>query len=124
MFVGETTLEAELFSMVDNESSLKAAYLKMHPKSEAKWDGLFGGLGEDPSTRARAFAKAINRKRGEIDLGKGDFAQLVCEAITADKAESDDTTFTTPPYLRDAIESLMRDVPVSDRRTADEIAAE
>jgi putative ATP-dependent endonuclease of the OLD family len=71
VFVGGTTLEAELFSMVNNEQLLKQAFLTMHPRSENKWDNLFGYLGDDPTVRAEAFAKAIRTKDGDIDLGKG-----------------------------------------------------
>lgn len=118
VFVGGTTLEAELFSMVGNEDLLKQAYLKMHPQSEAKWDGLFGQLGDDPVARAKAFAKAIKRKTGEIDLGKGDFAQLVCEAIASKHLVDSTATFDLPSYLAGAIDSLMTDVPiVADKDT-------
>lgn len=106
--VGGTTLEAELFSMVGNEDLLKQAFLKMHPRSEEKWDRLFGALGDGIDERSAAFAKAIKKKDGEIDLGKGDFAQLVCEAI-GDPERRDD--FDLPTYLGDAIISLMEDVP-------------
>lgn len=106
--VGGTTLEAELFSMVGNEDLLKQAFLKMHPRSEEKWDRLFGALGDGIDERSAAFAKAIKKKDGEIDLGKGDFAQLVCEAI-GDPERRDD--FELPTYLGDAISSLMEDVP-------------
>lgn len=113
VFVGGTTLEAELFSMVGNEDALKQAFLKMHSRSEAKWDKLFSTLGDDSATRAKAFASAIKTKDGEIDLGKGDFAQLVCEAIEAKKAKGD-YGFELPAYLKAAIEALMKDFPVDD----------
>jgi putative ATP-dependent endonuclease of OLD family len=113
VFVGGTTLEAELFSMVGNEDALKQAFVKMHPRSEDKWDGLFSKLGDDPVARAKAFASAIKTKDGDIDLGKGDFAQLVCEAIEAKKAEGD-YEFELPAYLKAAIEALMSDVPARD----------
>lgn len=108
--VGGTTLEAELFAMVGNEDLLKRAFLKMHPQSEAKWDRLFGQLGDGAEERAATFAKAIRKKDGEIDLGKGDFAQLVCEAITK-QSDAEEPNFELPRYLADSVDSLMEDVP-------------
>jgi putative ATP-dependent endonuclease of the OLD family len=120
VFVGGTTLEAELFSMVGNEDLLKQAYLKMHPQSEAKWNGLFAEVGDDPAARATAFAKAIKRKTGDIDLGKGDFAQLVCEAIEERRTHDESATFDLPAYLKAAIDALMKDVPnVAQPKDAD-----
>lgn len=110
IFVGGTTLEAELFSMVANEALLKQAYLAMHPRSEDKWEQLFSKLGEDPAIRAKAFADAIKTKTGEIDLGKGDFAQLVCEAIAQSRGEDAEATFTPPSYLASVISALMNGV--------------
>lgn len=109
IFVGGNTLEAELFSFVDNEPLLKKAYLDMHPRSEQKWDDLFSTLGSNPKERAEAFAKAIKKKDGEIDLGKGDFAQLVCEASATRVAEGGNP-FAIPEYLADAITSLLQAV--------------
>jgi len=123
VFVGGTTLEAELFSMVNNEQLLKKAFLTMHPRSEKKWDDLFGGLGNDPMVRATAFAKAIRTKDGEIDLGKGDFAQLVCEAIAPvdDDGDDDEPVFVVPPYLNSAIAAVMTGVPGTDAKEADAV---
>ncbi|EID09588.1 ATP-dependent nuclease [Mycolicibacterium phlei] len=115
IFVGGTTLEAELFSMIDNEELLKQAYLKMHPRSEEKWIALFGSLGEDRATRADKFAKAIKTKDGEIDLGKGDFAQLVCESIREQRNRGRHDAFVLPAYLRDAIDALMADIPGTNK---------
>lgn len=119
VFVGGTTLEAELFSMVGNESLLKQAYLQMHPRSEGKWDRLFSDVGDDPPARAEAFAAAIKHKTGDIDLGKGDFAQLVCEAVTARRAEDDSAHFQVPPYLDETIRSLMTDIAEPQDADAD-----
>ena len=119
VFVGGTTLEAELFSMVNNEQLLKQAFLTMRPRSENKWDNLFGYLGDDPTVRAEAFAKAIRTKGGDIDLGKGDFAQLVCEAITAADFNGGSADFVVPPYLDAAIAAVMTDVPVAEAKEAD-----
>ncbi|MDP7732824.1 ATP-dependent endonuclease [Mycobacterium sp. TY813] len=126
VFVGGTTLEAELFSMVANEELLKRAYLKMHPQSEDKWDELFSNLAKDIPTRATAFAKAIKRETGDIDLGKGDFAQLVCEAIAERREQDDSASFDIPAYLKGAINSLMADVAylVADPENADADAHE
>ncbi|WIM85947.1 AAA family ATPase [Candidatus Mycobacterium wuenschmannii] len=120
ILVGGTTLEAELFAMVDNEALLKQAYLAMHPLSEDKWEQLFSQLGDDPEVRAKAFAEAIKTKTGEIDLGKGDFAQLVCEAIAQSRTEEPQAAFTPPAYLASAISALMNGITDSlDAEDAD-----
>ncbi|WP_324738701.1 AAA family ATPase [Mycobacterium sp. 5-140-3-2] len=119
VFVGGTTLEAELFSMVGNEELLKQVYLKMHPLSEDKWDGLFSGLTTEIPARAAAFANAIKRKTGDIDLGKGDFAQLVCEAIAERRGQDGSATFDIPAYLQHAIDALMADVVDPENVNAD-----
>lgn len=122
VFVGGTTLEAELFSMVKNEALLKQAYLAMHPRSEAKWDRLLGGLPEDPASRAEVFAAAIKSGSGEIDLGKGDFAQLVCEAIAQNREHDEALDFDVPDYLKHAIDCVM--AGIDNPESADPDAAD
>jgi putative ATP-dependent endonuclease of OLD family len=86
------SLETELVS-AGNEPLLKQVYLKLHPRSEAKWDSAVSLAGD-------AQAVAI---QGLFDTTrKGDFAQLLAEAI------SDAQTFVVPAYIREAIEALVQ----------------
>ncbi|NQE91010.1 hypothetical protein [Nocardia terpenica] len=77
--------------------------------SGGKWDELFAGLGADSGVRAATFAKAIKKKEGDIDLGKGDFAQIVCEAL-AEQSDGSAPAVSLPSYLEEAIDSLFSDV--------------
>ncbi|PZE75330.1 ATP-dependent endonuclease [Curtobacterium sp. MCBD17_019] len=99
VFHGQTTLEADLFAVESNEALLKSSYVKMHPRSEAKWDDLFSAIA--PSARAARFAEEIQKKTGGLDLGKGDFAQLVAEGLQA----GDD--LVAPPYIGEALAALV-----------------
>lgn len=86
------SLETELVN-AGNAALMKKVYLKLHPKSESKWDGAVALSGDDK-------AAAI---QGLFDnTPKGDFAQLLAEAIR------DTTTFVVPTYLRTAIEALVQ----------------
>ena len=86
------SLETELVN-AGNGALLKGVYLKLHPKSEAKWDAAVALSGD-----ARAAAV-----QGLFDnTPKGDFAQLLAEAIR----EGD--SFNVPPYLRTAIENVVQ----------------
>jgi putative ATP-dependent endonuclease of OLD family len=97
--VGERTLEADLFGPEPNDPLLKAAFLEMHPRSGASWETVASG---DPGDRAKRFRKAMNDKT--LDLGKGDFSQIVAEALSVD---ADD--FVVPAYLAEAIEAVCAD---------------
>lgn len=101
---GETTLEADLFGAAGNEALLKKAFLELHPRSEGKWDGFVATLGPSQADRASAFAKAIRQDKGGIDIGKGDFAQLLAEA-TVDPKSSD---ITLPTYLQEAVQQILK----------------
>jgi putative ATP-dependent endonuclease of OLD family len=96
--VGETTLEAELYAAPSNEDLLREAFRIQHPRSLAKWDAICSDGVSTPEERAVAFSKAL--KDGQLDLGKGDFAQVVAELIVE---HSDKTQFTVPSYLEQAI---------------------
>lgn len=104
IFCGETTLEADLFGLLQNEAVLKRAYLKLHPSSNEKWETFVGGLGGSTGERAEEFSKAIRQKTGGINLGKGDFAQLLAEATT----EKDQGAIELPKYLADAVGAILR----------------
>ena len=90
--INDYSLESELVR-AGNETLMKGVYLALHKKSEAKWDAaVAAGTGE-------AQARAIQDLFG--DTPKGDFAQLLADAIGTAK------DFQVPQYLRTAIESLV-----------------
>ena len=96
--VGATTLEAELFGAVKNEALLREAFAAQHPRSLAKWDAVLRAAGTDHGTRAAAFSKALKEK--DLDLGKGDFAQVVAQLL---EEMQDPAEFVVPTYLHEAI---------------------
>ena len=98
--VGTTTLEAELYASVINESALRKAFLKQHPRSGEKWDALCPADTTTAPERATLFSKALRDKT--LDLGKGDFAHVIAQ-ILEDGPTSD---FSTPSYLQKAIEAV------------------
>ena len=103
--VGGTTLEAEFFREEPNEVLLHQAFKTLHPRSEHHWNNLLAAVeGEDGDVRASKFAQAISAKSAQeplfLDIGKGDFAHLVAEAILADT----EGALSVPAYLRAAIE--------------------
>lgn len=67
---GDTTLEAELFGLKENEVLLREAYLKIHPRSAAKWDAALGSLADDQLTRSKEFAKLLRQKKAGWILEK------------------------------------------------------
>ena len=101
IFHGLTTLEADLYSLPGNEALLKASYLRLHPRSSAKWDAVMPDGQGTVAERGAAFAAEIRKKSGGLDLGKGDFAQLVSESL----AEGRD--MVPPEYISNAISGLV-----------------
>jgi len=95
--VGTHTMEADLFAKKENDTLLKAAYLGVHPKSAKKWEAVAAG---DDAGRGLRFRDALND--GSLEIGKGDFSQIVAEAL-ADQAEG----FVVPGYLEDAIKAVV-----------------
>lgn len=93
--VGATTLEAELYAATGNDAVLRTAFLAQHPQSAAKWDELVPDASASADERAQLFSEALKTKK--LDLGKGDFAQLITEQVEAGGA------LTVPDYLRAAI---------------------
>lgn len=112
--VGQTTLEAEIFRHVANESLLRATYLELHPKSEDHWTRLEKAVaGQDGDVRAESFASAIRASSPQaplyLDIGKGEFAHLIAESIfdsSTQAADDESVPFVIPDYLRRAIEAV------------------
>jgi putative ATP-dependent endonuclease of OLD family len=89
--INDYSLETELV-LAGNEALLKTVYLQLHPRSETKWDDAIAKIDD---ARSVAIQNLFETTR------KGDFAQLLAEAINADKA------FVVPTYLKRAIEALV-----------------
>lgn len=108
VFVGTRTLEADLFAENGNEVLLREAFLELHPKSANAWDTV-ADTAKIMSTEERAelFGNAIkttSRADGNLvlDIGKGDFAQIVAEsAIALD--QNGKSRLTVPHYIESAI---------------------
>ncbi|NNN15940.1 MAG: AAA family ATPase [Acidimicrobiaceae bacterium] len=96
--VGGTTLEAELYGAVGNEEILRDAFLAQHPRSGEKWDDLCPVGTVDPRERAATFSAALKDKT--LELGKGDFAQVIAQLL---EDPGDLLDFTVPAYLDEAI---------------------
>ena len=110
IIVGETTLEAELFALPGNEVILRQAFETQHPRSLEKWDALMPQGQGTTAERASVFSNAL--KTGNLELGKGDFAQVIAELIVA---EPDKGQFQVPPYFEEAIRNaVIEPVPEID----------
>nr|WP_272943377.1 AAA family ATPase [Salinibacterium sp. PAMC 21357] len=108
VFVGIRTLEADLFAQKGNETILRTAFLRLHKLSAAHWDAVSAAAeGLPAGERADLFGNAIKtsgKAEGNLslDIGKGDFAQVVAEgALLASKQGT--TTLTVPAYIAEAI---------------------
>jgi putative ATP-dependent endonuclease of the OLD family len=86
------SLETELVN-AGNNSLLREAYLRLHPKSEAKWDAAVTLSGDQRAAAVQGLFK---------DTPKGDFAQLLAESIRSDPS------FVVPGYLKTAIVALVQ----------------
>lgn len=86
------SLETELVN-AGNGALLREVYLKLHPKSEARWDTAVALTGDARAAAVQGIFK---------DTPKGDFAQLLAEGIR------DSANFSVPTYLRSAIEALVQ----------------
>lgn len=91
VFVNEVSLEPALIH-AGNQDLLKAVYLCLHRQSEHNWDAAINKSGDG---RTKAIKDLF------ADTRKGDFAQIIAEAI------ENDEPFAVPPYLRDAIETIV-----------------
>lgn len=96
--VGQTTLEADLYSDPENEPILRKAFAEQHNRSLQKWDDI-SSPDAPPAERASAFTTAL---RNDLDLGKGDFAHVVAELI-----ESPVSSLRVPQYLTRAISGAL-----------------
>lgn len=90
--VNTYSLEPELVG-AGNAALLKTVYLALHPQSEAKWDAATNNTGDE---QARAIQDLFKNTR------KGDFAHMLADKIAQGE------TFNVPPYIRQAIEALVR----------------
>jgi putative ATP-dependent endonuclease of OLD family len=98
--VCSTTLEAELYGAESNEPLLREAFKSQHPHSLAKWDDVSPPAASS-AQRAAKFSEAL--KQGSLDLGKGDFAQVVADLLEAE----DTSSFVVPSYLQRAIKDAV-----------------
>ncbi len=90
------TLEADLVE-AGNEPVMKEAFLKQHPRSEAKWDSCVNGdTAEDSANR---FYVAL--QRGNLRIRKGEFAQSIANSL------GNPIEFEVPEYIRQAITSAI-----------------
>jgi putative ATP-dependent endonuclease of the OLD family len=89
--VNDYSLETELVR-AGNAALLRTIYTALHPRSAQKWDAAVALAGDEQSLEIQ---KLFNTTR------KGDFAQLLAEAIDAG------AQFNVPRYLEDAIEALV-----------------
>ncbi|GGE48513.1 ATP-dependent endonuclease [Marinicauda pacifica] len=89
------TLEVDLFE-AGNAAIMKAAYLKLHERSEVKWDEMAALESDAHKARIREIFKSTR---------KGDFAQELA-ALIEDRAE--EHPFAPPEYLTRAIEAACR----------------
>jgi putative ATP-dependent endonuclease of OLD family len=92
VIVNTYSLEPELVS-AGNAEILKKVYLAMHPQSEAKWDAAISKTGDEQARSIQDLFK---------DTRKGDFAHILADKIAQGE------TFNVPPYIRQAIEALVR----------------
>ena len=90
--VNTYSLEPELVS-AGNAALLKKVYLSLHPQSEAKWDAAISKTGDEQARSIQDLFK---------DTRKGDFAHILADKIAQGE------TFNVPPYIRQAIEALVR----------------
>ncbi len=88
IFVNEFSLEPELVA-TGNGELMKKIFLKLHPQSESKWDAAVAPSGDD---QAKEIQKIFD------DVRKGDYAQLLADALQKDNQE-----FKVPAYLTKAI---------------------
>ena len=86
------SLETELV-IAGNGDLLKTVYVQLHPRSEEKWDAA---VAETGNAQARAIQKLFETTR------KGDFAQLLADAINTGAA------FVVPSYIKRAIDAIVK----------------
>lgn len=92
VFVNTYSLETELVA-AGNDACMKEVYLRLHPRSEAKWDEA---LSKADDERAKLIQELFKT------TPKGDFAQLLAEKIATGNS------FGVPGYIRQTIEALVK----------------
>ena len=105
VFCGYTTLEADIFAAGESEPLFRQAHAELHPRSTPKWDDFIAELNENSNDRAKAFAEAIRPKSKKLDLAKGDFAQIIAEALESPGGAE----IGVPEYLEQAIAFILQD---------------
>lgn len=95
VYVNQHTLEHEIFS-AGNESLLKTAFLKLHPRSTSDWATSIEGVAV--ADRPKAFLRLISDK----ETRKGDLAHEIAAQI------EDGHAFVVPAYLQQAIEKIVQ----------------
>lgn len=86
------SLESELLE-AGNATILRAAYVRLHPRSGKRWDKAAALEGDE---RARAIGDIFKNAR------KGDFAQVLAELI-----EKKEYTFVVPAYIEKTIQEVV-----------------
>lgn len=90
VYTNEVTLEHELYS-AGNGEILKQVFLRLHPRSENKWNEFVGNKSEEE--QAQGFVDLLI----DSSVRKGDFAQELSSTI------ENDNTFIVPEYLNKTI---------------------
>lgn len=108
--VGEYTLEADLFGPPENDELLRKSWMQLHSRSESKWDAVIARTKGDDSRRAECFREAM--RDGDLDIGKGDFSQVIADALELRDKEESEEMFVVPKYLEEAIQSVI--LPIED----------
>jgi len=88
VLINEFSLEPELLASGNGEL-MKKIFLTLHAKSEKKWDNAVALSGDDQAKAIQAIFE---------DVRKGDYAQLLADAL-----QKDNQAFKVPAYLTDAI---------------------
>lgn len=94
-FTSRYSLESELVE-AGNGDICRAAYLRLHPRSDKKWDEAAAMAGDARAAAINALFKSVR---------KGDFAQVLAELIEA--REHNSHTFSVPGYINDAVRAVV-----------------
>lgn len=86
------SLESELLE-AGNDAILRAAYLKLHPRSKKKWDKAAALSGDERAEEIQEIFKSAR---------KGDFAQVLADLI-----EKKEHPFVVPTYIEKAIRGVV-----------------
>lgn len=102
VFVGDLSLEPDLFALSGNESLLRDTFLELHQRSEDKWKAMADLAPKQGLARGRFMAKAMTLASGKggIEFAKGDFAQVLAGKIYEKPLEYE---IIIPRYIDQAI---------------------